>query len=164
MRSAGRVCDRVDYYPRVSTGSRPARANRLAVEPEPLAIASTGAEPIPLYFQIVSVLESRILSGHCAPGSLLGTEKDFASEFGVSRITVTRALDALESKGLITRKRALGTFVARGVRPRGRIELHGSLDAIILMGQLGETREVECDEVPRRQRWPAVLMCATARA
>src|SRR5204863_179666 len=92
VRSAGWVCDRFDYYPRVSTGSRPARANRLAVEPEPLAIASTGAEPIPLYFQIVSVLESRVLSGHCAPGSLLGTEKDFASEFGVSRITVTRAL------------------------------------------------------------------------
>ena len=149
MRSVHRVCDRLDYYPRVSTGSRPARssANRLAVEPEPLATASTGAEPIPLYFQIVGVLESRILSGHCAPGSLLGTEKDFASEFGVSRVTVTRALDALESKGLITRKRALGTFVARGVRPRGRIELHGSLDAIILMGQLGETRDVECDEV-----------------
>jgi GntR family transcriptional regulator len=102
---------------------------------------------IPLYFQIVSVLESRILSGQCAPGSLLGTEKDLAAEFGVSRITVTRALDALESKGLITRKRALGTFVAHGVRPRGRIELHGSLDAIMLLDQLGETCDVECDEV-----------------
>jgi GntR family transcriptional regulator len=94
------------------------------------------------------VLESRVLSGQCAAGSLLGTEKDFALEFGVSRITITRALDALETKGLITRKRALGTFVARGVRPRGRIELHGSLDAVILMGQMGETREVDYAEVP----------------
>ena len=93
------------------------------------------------------MLESRILSGQCAAGSLLGTEKEFASEFRVSRITITRALDALESKGLITRKRALGTFVAHGVRPRGRVELHGSLDAVILMGQMGETRDVEFAEV-----------------
>jgi GntR family transcriptional regulator len=110
-------------------------------------MGSAVLQPIPLYFQIVNVLESRILSGECPPGSLLGTEKDLAAEFGVSRITVTRALDAIESKGLIARKRALGTFVAHGVRPRGRIELHGSLDAVLLMGQLGETREVEIDEV-----------------
>jgi GntR family transcriptional regulator len=139
----------LDYYPRVSRG-RPARASQLAVT-EPVTIAAAGAEPIPLYFQIVSVLESRILSGQCAAGSLLGTEKDFASEFGVSRITITRALDALETKGLITRKRALGTFVAHGVRPRGRVELHGSLDAVILMGQMGDTRDVEYGEVPASQ-------------
>ena len=102
----------------VSRG-RPSRASQLAVQRSPVAIASAGTEPIPLYFQIVNVLESRILSGQCAAGSLLGTEKDFAAEFGVSRITITRALDALESKGLITRKRRLGTFVAYGVRRVG---------------------------------------------
>ena len=116
-------------------------------KPDPVSIASAGPQPLPLYFQIVNVLESRILSGECPSGSLLGTEKDLASEFGVSRITITRALDALESKGLITRKRALGTFVALGIRSRGRIELHGSLDAVMLMGQMGETREVDYDEV-----------------
>jgi GntR family transcriptional regulator len=131
----------------VSRG-RPACASQLAAQRSPVAIASAGTEPIPLYFQIVNVLESRILSGQCAAGSLLGTEKDFAAEFGVSRITITRALDALESKGLIVRKRALGTFVAHGVQPRGRIELHGSLDAVILMGQMGETREVDYSEIP----------------
>jgi GntR family transcriptional regulator len=119
----------------------------MALEPEPVAIGSAGSQQIPLYFQIVSVLESRILSGQCPSGSLLGTEKDLASEFGVSRVTVAHALDALQNKGLIVRKRALGTFVAPDVRPRGRVELHGSLDAVMLMGRLGETREVECDEV-----------------
>jgi GntR family transcriptional regulator len=137
----------VDYHRKVSRG-RPARAQDMVLEPDPVETGFAGPQPIPLYLQIVNVLESRILSGQCAPGALLGTEKDFGSEFAVSRITVTRALNALESKGLITRKRALGTFVAPGVRPRGRIELHGSLDAVILMGQLGETREVEYDEVP----------------
>jgi GntR family transcriptional regulator len=122
-----------------------ARANGMPVEP--VATRSAGLEPIPLYFQIVNVLESRIVSGQYPPGSLLGTEKDLASEFGVSRITVIHALVALENKGLIDRKRARGTFVSPDVRPRGTLELHGSLDAVMLMGQLGVTREVECDEI-----------------
>jgi GntR family transcriptional regulator len=103
--------------------------------------------PIPLYFQITSVLESRIHSGQYPPGSLLGTEKELAAEFGVSRITVQHALGALSRKGLIDRQRARGTFVAPGVRPRGQVELQGFLDDVILMGALGETRSVEVDEI-----------------
>ncbi|MBV9582442.1 MAG: GntR family transcriptional regulator [Chloroflexi bacterium] len=127
------------------SSGRIARATAVAVEP--VARRSAERQPIPLYFQIVSVLESRILSGQCPPGSLLGTEKDLASEFGVSRITVIHALHTLESKGLIERKKARGTFVLPQVRTRGNLELHGSLDAVMLMGQLGETREVQCDEI-----------------
>ncbi|HKH50215.1 MAG TPA: GntR family transcriptional regulator [Mycobacterium sp.] len=105
------------------------------------------AQPIPLYFQIFNVLQSRIVSGQYPPGSLLGTEKELALEFGVSRITVQHALDALSRQGLVDRQRARGTFVSPDVRPRGSVELHGFLDDIILMGALGETREVDCHDV-----------------
>src|SRR3954469_16132549 len=76
--------------------------------------------PVPLYFQIVNVLESRIYSGRYAPGALLGTEKALALEFGVSRITVQRALDSLARDGLVRRQRARGTFVSPTLRPRAR--------------------------------------------
>ena len=102
---------------------------------------------MPLYFQILSVLESRIRSGQHPPGSLLGTEKELALQFGVSRITVQHALDALSRKGLVERQRARGTFVKSDVRPRGHLELHGLLDDVMLMGGLGETRSVACDEL-----------------
>ena len=102
----------------------------------------------PLYAQIVSVLESRIHSGAYAPGSLLGTEKELTHEFGVSRITVQKALDTLQREGLVDRQRARGTFVAATVQPGGPVELHGFLDDILLMGAMGETRSVESDEVP----------------
>lgn len=102
---------------------------------------------MPLYFQIQNVLESRIQSGQHAPGSLLGTEKELALQFGVSRITVQHALDALSRKGLVERQRARGTFVKSDVRPRGHLELHGLLDDVMLMGGLGETRSVACDEL-----------------
>jgi GntR family transcriptional regulator len=106
----------------------------------------------PLYSQIVSVLESRIHSGAYAPGSLLGTEKELTHEFGVSRITVQKALDTLQREGLVDRQRARGTFVATSVQPGGPVELHGFLDDILLMGAMGETRCVERDEVPAPAR------------
>jgi GntR family transcriptional regulator len=102
---------------------------------------------MPLYYQIVNILQSRIYSGRYPPASLLGTEKELAFEFGVSRITIQRALDALNREGLIERQRARGTFVSPTVRPRGPVELHGFLDDVMLMGGMGETREVECGEV-----------------
>jgi DNA-binding GntR family transcriptional regulator len=78
---------------------------------------------------------------------LLWTEKELALEFGVSRITVQHALDALSRQGLVDRQRARDTFVSPDVRPRGSVELHGFLDDIILMSALGETHEVDCDEL-----------------
>ena len=102
---------------------------------------------MPLYYQIVNILQSRIYSGRYPPASLLGTEKELALEFGVSRITVQRALDTLNREGLIERQRARGTFVSPTVRSRGPVELHGFLDDVMLMGGMGETREVESAEV-----------------
>jgi GntR family transcriptional regulator len=105
------------------------------------------ASPIPLYYQVANVLQSRIFSGRYPPGSLVGTEKELAAEFGVSRITIQKALDALTAEGLIVRHRARGTFVSVDVHPRAPVELHGFLDDIIVMGEIGETRHMQRDEI-----------------
>jgi GntR family transcriptional regulator len=131
----------VDYYGRM-IGARVERGRSPA-----LTRAAAPAAPIPLYYQIVNILESRIFSGGYPPGSLLGTEKELGLEFGVSRITIQRALDALSRAGLIDRQRARGTFVSPTVRLRGPVELHGFLDDLMLMGAMGETREVDSEEI-----------------
>lgn len=105
------------------------------------------SSPIPLYYQIANVLQSRIYSGASPPGSLLGTEKELAESFGVSRITIQKALQALHQEGLIDRQRARGTFVASSVKQRMPIALHGYLEDILLRGETGKTLEVERDEV-----------------
>ncbi len=46
------------------------------------------------------------------PHSRLPTERDLATEFDVSRLTVRRALDRLEHDGLVYRVQGAGTFVA----------------------------------------------------
>ncbi len=58
------------------------------------------------------LLREQIMSGALAPGNRLPSEPSLAQEHGISRVTVRRALDALEGDGLIRRHAGAGTFVA----------------------------------------------------
>ena len=49
--------------------------------------------------------------GVIGPGESLPPERELAEEFGISRITVRKALDALVSEGMLTRRQGAGTFV-----------------------------------------------------
>jgi GntR family transcriptional regulator len=68
--------------------------------------------PVPLYHQMEEVIQERIQIGD-ALGQMLPAEKDLMVIFGVSRATVKKTLDNLVGKGLIQRRRALGTKVIR---------------------------------------------------
>jgi GntR family transcriptional regulator len=87
--------------------------------------------PIPLYHRLERDLQARIVEGEFAPGALLPTEEQICEQYGVSRITVRRALDALIGQGLIVKKRGVGSFVAE--RPQGirSVRLAGSLDEFL---------------------------------
>lgn len=63
--------------------------------------------------QIRSDIEARILSGDLAPGTRLPTELDLMDQFGCSRMTVSKALSALATAGLIERRKRAGSFVSR---------------------------------------------------
>jgi GntR family transcriptional regulator len=79
------------------------------------------SDKIPLNFQIFRLLRERIDRGDFGPSGRLPTEIELAKTYGVSVITVQRALKDLSSAGLITRHRRRGTFVKIGraaVRPR----------------------------------------------
>jgi GntR family transcriptional regulator len=64
-----------------------------------------------LYAQIESALVSRF-GVDLHPGDKLPTEDALIDEYGVSRITVRRAIQNLASRGLIVTKRGIGSFVA----------------------------------------------------
>jgi GntR family transcriptional regulator len=69
----------------------------------------------PLYQQLQRALRDAITENRLAADEALPPERDLAGEFGVSRITVRKALDALVSEGLLTRRQGAGTFVASRV-------------------------------------------------
>ncbi|MEH7238608.1 GntR family transcriptional regulator [Bacillus sp. JJ1562] len=67
---------------------------------------------VPLYRQVEEVLEEKITSKQWEYGYQLPTEQELADHFGVSTITVKRAVLELVNKGYLYRRSGKGTFVA----------------------------------------------------
>lgn len=81
------------------------------------------------YLDLAETLRHRIADG--ASGSL-PSEAALGSEFGVSRVTVRRALEVLRDEGLVHSRQGAGWFVAMDPirQPLGRITtLEGALEA-----------------------------------
>ena len=73
----------------------------------------------PLYMQLQQKLQEEIDNGRYPPGSKLPTEFELSSQFGVSRVTVRKALRALSDMGYLERKSGKGTFIAEKKLHRG---------------------------------------------
>ena len=84
--------------------------------------------PVPLYYQLEQDLRARIRANEFAAGAPLPTEQRLCETYGVSRITVRHALDALLTSGLIARRQGVGTFVNAPGETVKSLKLIGSLD------------------------------------
>lgn len=77
-----------------------------SVSPPPVLAKGT-----PLHRQLFLTLRDQVSRGVFAPGSPLPKEETLCENFGVSRITVRRALADLVALGLLEKRHGLGTFV-----------------------------------------------------
>lgn len=68
---------------------------------------------IPAYQRIKAAILHNIHSGQWQAGSAISTEMALAKEFGVSRMTVNRALKELSEERVLERRQGSGTFVAQ---------------------------------------------------
>ncbi len=66
-----------------------------------------------LHERIRTDFEGRILSGALQPGARIPVEHELMQLYGCSRMTVSKALSALSSAGLIERNKRAGSVVAR---------------------------------------------------
>ena len=113
-----------------------------------LASASVDrSSPVPLYYQLAQQLERAIESGELSRGTHLGNEILLADQLGLSRPTVRRAIGYLVDRGLLVRKRGVGTQV---VQPRVRrpMELTSLYDDLSGGGQEPTTRVLSLDKLP----------------
>ena len=69
--------------------------------------------PIPLYYQLAQSIEDAINTGTLAPGDRLENELSLTSRLGLSRPTARQAIQELVKKGMLVRKRGVGTQVVR---------------------------------------------------
>jgi GntR family transcriptional regulator, histidine utilization repressor len=64
------------------------------------------------YARVKQHLKQGLASGRWPPGALMPSEAELVAEFGVSRMTVNRAIRELQSEGLVARSQGVGTFAA----------------------------------------------------
>lgn len=104
----------------------------------PSRISVNRTSPVPLYFQVAQQLEGAILDGSLVAGDRISNEVSLAHDLGLSRPTMRQAIQVLVDKGLLVRKRGVGTQVVHG-RVHRPLELTSLYDDLLKAGQQQRT-------------------------
>ena len=104
------------------------------------------SSPVPLYFQIAEQFEKAILDGTIAPGDRIDNEIALAKDLGLSRPTMRQAIQVLVDKGMLVRKRGVGTQVVHGKIKRS-VELTSLFDDLTAAGQKPRTEVIAVSRV-----------------
>ncbi len=124
----------------------------------------------PIYRQLGDLLEAR-LAEHAQPGDRLPSEAELSAEFDVNRLTVRRALDELNRRGIIDTLHGKGSFVAT---PRLRYDVSAGKHASftrnmrerghrVNIRELSRTVSADPDLRAELRTADAVLVCRTVR-
>jgi len=105
----------------------------------PLAVELDRSSPVPLYYQLAQAIEAAIRDGELAPGDRFENELALAKRLTLSRPTTRRAIQELVDKGLLVRKRGVGTQVVQNPVHR-RVELTSLFDDLARAGQTPTTK------------------------
>ncbi|KGN37687.1 GntR family transcriptional regulator [Knoellia subterranea KCTC 19937] len=102
--------------------------------------------PVPLYHQLSEQLCAAITDGRLQPGDPFENEVALSQRLSLSRPTVRRAIQEMVDKGLLVRRRGLGTTVANRKVHR-RVALSSLFDDLSREGRAPRTVLLEHDTV-----------------
>ena len=89
-----------------------AAAPRSATPAKAVAAVAAPAQAMALYEQVKDHISRKIQEGIWRAGDRLPSENELVTQFGISRMTVNRALRELVEQGRIVRVAGVGSFVA----------------------------------------------------
>jgi DNA-binding transcriptional regulator YhcF (GntR family) len=69
-------------------------------------------EDIPIWRQIEAMIRQKILSGEWPEGERVPSVRELGGELAVNPITVMRAYEGLQQRGIVENRRGIGFFVA----------------------------------------------------
>jgi DNA-binding GntR family transcriptional regulator len=107
--------------------------------PEDLFMDVNRAGPVPLYFQVSSCIEQAILTGHLPAGARLENEMVLGRRLRLSRPTIRHAIQELVDKGLLVKRRGIGTQVVHGQLTRD-VALSSLFDDLSRIGKRPSSR------------------------
>ena len=105
-------------HPGINVYSTKAKLYLMNIELKKIRTPSKPKKDVPLYRFVKDKLLQSIYNGESRIGEQVPSENELALQLGVSRITVRRAFQELESGGVIRRIQGLGTFVTN---PAGKL-------------------------------------------
>ena len=111
------------------------------------------SRPMAPYARVKSFLKLELERGRWLPGALMPSDAELVAQFGVSRMTVTRALRELQVEGLLDRVQGVGTFAAHMSRVSSTLTIRDLHEEIVSRG----SRHRAQVHVARRERAPAAL-------
>ena len=94
----------------------------------------------PAYLQVKNHLREGLSGGRWSPGDRLPSEAELVGEFGLSRMTVNRALRELEQEGLVERVQGVGSFAAQLHRISSTLTVRDVHEEIAERGHRHEAR------------------------
>jgi DNA-binding GntR family transcriptional regulator len=112
-----------------------------------LTVTVTPSSPVPLYHQISDQLEAAIGEGRLEKGAFLPNEIELAERWGVSRPTVRRGIQELVSRGMLVRRRGVGTQVVAD-QIRRTVKLSSFYDDLNAAGRRPATKVLRCETEP----------------
>ena len=99
-------------------------------------MASTSLPVLPAYGKVKAFIKKRISAGIWKPGDPVPSESALMVQFGVSRMTVNRALRELMGEGLVTRVQGSGTFVAELHRISSTLSIRDIHEEVVERGHI----------------------------
>jgi GntR family transcriptional regulator len=106
------------------------------------------SNPYPLYHQLKQILLGKIQQGEFSAGEAIPTESALQEQYGVSRITVRRALSELTSDGYLIRQPGKGTYVThRKLKDKSR-QLGGFAADLQARNMLVASKILQFSELP----------------
>ena len=90
------------------------------------------------YARVKQHLKEGLAAGRWPPGALMPSEAELVATFGISRMTVNRALRELQSEGLVLRTQGVGTFAAPLHPVSSTLTIHDLHDEIVARGHAHE--------------------------
>jgi GntR family transcriptional regulator, histidine utilization repressor len=103
----------------------------------PDAVATAPSAP---FARVKQHLKEGLSQGRWLPGSQMPSEAELVALFGVSRMTVSRALRELQTEGLVQRVQGLGTFAAQLGRVASTLTIRDIHDEIEARGHRHEAQ------------------------
>ncbi len=93
------------------------------------------SSPTPLYLQLQRLIQNQVRAGKLQAGEALPSERDLASQLGISRVTVRKAISGLVDKGILVQRWGSGTFIAPTMRVEQALSrLSGFTDDMMTRG------------------------------